>query len=136
MGLWWTKPKYNISHELFVVRDQASRGVLIYLGDNKYFQATQFEQPYIYVPCGGLFYSTVNGDWQQENPVVRGFTKAVGDMVQQSAEFIGDDTYQPEFNPELYSIIAGTLVTFDWETDTVLGPILSKNDLEDDIWEK
>lgn len=51
------------------------------------------------------------------------------------SRLIREDDFQPLYNPETFSILPGTVITYDWENERVLGPVLLSDDMDPNIFQ-
>lgn len=131
-------PVYNMGNEMFVAGPAATRGVYVHEGDAKYVQATQSQSTFIYQVYGALFINTVRGDWRCADAMPISFqtiSRSDSGHVIYGRELIRDPALQPVYNVEVFAIHPGTLISYDWERNCTLGPVLLANDMDPDVFQ-
>lgn len=131
-------PVYNMGNEMFVAGPAASRGVYVHEGDVKYVQATQSQSTFVYQVYGALFINTVRGDWRCGDAMPISFqtiSRSDSGHVIYGRELLREDDLQPLYNVDIYAILPGTLISYDWVRNCTLGPVLLASDMDGDVFQ-
>lgn len=121
---------YNFHAEMRSEGPAAQRGWYTFRGTTEYEKALTSGKPYVYVPYGGLALNAALQDLQlgalwpigYQTWTVLGSHAERGDNIMQADRL-------PAFLPNMRMISLGTLVTYDWQTRSLLAPYVLAADL-------
>lgn len=128
---------YDISNEVYVVGPDGTQGLMIWLGDDKYKEAALTRVPFINNPYGIFLINALKQDWRDAAAYVisyRRILRSVGASVLIDPEYLIDADWQPEYDLNTFTAVPGTLLSYDWTTAAVLGPVILRRDMADDVW--
>lgn len=128
---------YDISNEVYVVGPADSTGLMIWLGDDKYREAALTKVPFTYDPYGVFLLNALRQDWRYAVPWVVSFRKisrSVGESVLIDPAYMVDQDWQPDYDEATFTVVPGTLMTYDWEEGVVLGPNVLRGDMDEGVW--
>lgn len=128
---------YDISNEVYVVGPAGSLGLMVWLGDDKYREAALTRVPFTLNPYALFLINALKQDWR--DPVAyaisyRRITRSVGASVMIDPDYLIDEAWQPDYDVNTFTIVPGTLLSYDWETGAILGPTILRRDMADDVW--
>lgn len=130
-------PSYDISNEMFSSGLPANQVMAIWLGDDKYREAALCSTPYMYNPYGLYMINMVKQNWRNDEayPIYyRLVTRSVGNTVMVDPEYRPDDLWQPVYDGATFSIVAGSLLSFNWDLMAIMAPNIMRANLGN-FWE-
>lgn len=136
-GFNGANPTFNATREMVCHGPQGAQGVYIYRGDTKYYEIRQSHTPYLYCPYGAFFFNVIAQHYRLLHLPAWAFRVLQGSSrteVFESAELEVGAAWQPRYTAAIHSLEAGTLVTYDWDLDRVLAPVLLRAGIQPRTW--
>nr|UUV42253.1 MAG: putative capsid protein [Hattula totivirus 2] len=129
---------YDLTNEVFAVGANAAQGLFIWRGDAKYLEAANSRVPFTSDPYGIFLINAIRQDlriieeWQFCFNRIR---RSIALTARVDPAYVDDITWQPVYDLETYTLVPGTFLTYDWDQDCVMGPVLLKNEIGEAVWE-
>lgn len=127
-GLSGPYPGIHIGSELFSTLPDGMRMICMHLGDDSYHKMAQSSTPFVYIYYG-LHFMNIYRQSSRVNELARikyiTITRAQSGALAYGNVLVDDDEMQPLYDPATFSIIEGTLPSYDWATGQVLAPVLT-----------
>lgn len=128
-GISGPYPSIHIGSELFSTLPDGERLVALHMGDDSYHRMAQSTTPFVYI-LYGLHFMNIYRQSGRINQLARikyiTITKAQSGALAYGNNFLDADEFQPLYDEGTFSIIEGTLPTYNWETGQILAPVLTR----------
>nr|AJT39584.1 proline-alanine-rich protein [dsRNA virus environmental sample] len=129
---------YDISNEVYVAGPVAGQGLFVWRGDSKYLEAALSQVPFIYNPYGIFLLNAIKQEWRSNAEWIisyRTIRRSVGTSVLVDPDYVVEDAWQPSYDGATFTLVPGTLPTFDWTKNAILGPNVMTADIDGGMWE-
>lgn len=126
-GISGPRPGLDVSAEIMDTLQGDVNVVAVWLGDENYQRYAQSNRPYTFVPYGNHFINVARQHFRIDRPIRLEFQPMARNrsgVISFWREALEADEWQPLFDGGTYSIIPGTLRTYDWESHRILGPVI------------
>lgn len=128
-GISGPYPGIHIASELFSTLPDGMRLICMHLGDDSYHKMAQSSTPFVYL-FYGLHFMNIFRQTARVNDLARirfiTITRAQSGALAYGNQLVDDDDLQPLYDDASFSIIEGTLLSYDWATGQILAPVLSQ----------
>ncbi|UUV42283.1 MAG: putative capsid protein [Joutseno totivirus] len=128
-GLSGASPSYDISNEMYQGGAEESQGFMCWMGDSKYLEASKCKNPFVKNPYSQTLITAVKQDWRNNESWVvsyRYIKPSSGVYVMMEPEYHTEAAWQPTYDANTYSIIAGTMPSWRWDLMVVMVPSILK----------
>lgn len=135
-GISAANPSYDTTAETFICGPENGNGLFIYRGDNNYNAIRVSSTPFRYNPYGIFMLTTLKQDLREDHRWVISFRyarKSKQGTVMLDVQY-DEVNFQPQYDVNTFSVVPGTLLTYDWSQDVVIYPSIRRNHMRDRSW--
>lgn len=128
---------FDFKAEMFTSSDIGTRGLYFSKGESKYLLPWSHNRNMDHIPYGQLAINLLRQHFRFETEWIityHAITPSTGQTTYEDNTAIEGNQYQPVYEEQVYQTIPGTIITYDWERNCKLAPILLRRNVEDHEW--
>lgn len=130
---------FNLRDEIYLAGGIEGDALRIFDGESKYLTAWTGHRPFLWIAYGQLVINVIRQHYRYvAHPRItfRYIRAATSGRAHEMPNNIQIEELQPEWEDEVFTTVPGSIVTYDWELNVVIGPLIRRGNMNADLWEQ